>query len=57
MSSMFKNLKKGALHTQLGIPQGQKIPLKRLEAAAESHDPLTRKRAHFALNARKFGMK
>lgn len=52
---MNLHLKKGALHDDLGIPQGQKIPVSKLEAAAESHDPLVRKRAHFALNARKWG--
>lgn len=53
-SSPFAHLKKGALHKQLGVPQNQKIPVSRLEAAAESHNPLLRKRAHFALNARQF---
>jgi hypothetical protein len=27
--------KKGALHKQLGVPEGKKIPGKKLEAAAE----------------------
>ena len=28
------HMKKGALHEQLGVPQGQKIPAKKLAAAA-----------------------
>jgi len=28
-------LKKGALHKQLGVPQGKKIPAKKLNAAAK----------------------
>lgn len=53
-SSPFGHLKKGALHKSLGVPQGEKIPVSKLEQAAESHNPLMRKRAHFALNARHF---
>jgi len=29
------NIKKGALHRQLGVPQGEKIPAKKLAAAAK----------------------
>jgi len=28
-------IKKGALHRELGVPQGKKIPAKKLKAAAE----------------------
>ena len=45
---------KGALHKMLGIADGQKIPVRDLEKAAHSTDPVERKRANFALNARKF---
>lgn len=31
------HMKKGALHRELGVPQGKKIPAKKLEAA--SHKP------------------
>lgn len=43
-------VKKGALHAQLGIPQGKKIGKDRLEAAKDSGDPVKAKRANFALN-------
>lgn len=45
---------KGKLHSQLGVPPGQKIPLAKLEAAKNSKNPAVRKEANFALNARKF---
>lgn len=43
-------IKKGALHAQMGIPQGEKIGKSRLEAAKNSGDPQKAKRANFALN-------
>lgn len=51
------NVKKGALHKQLGIPQGKNIPVSKLEALKNSKDPQTRKRANFALNARHWAKK
>ncbi len=42
------HLKKGALHRQLGVPEGQKIPEARLEKAAHSSNPLLARRAHTA---------
>jgi hypothetical protein len=50
------NLKKGALHRDLGIPAGQKIPKKDL-AVKESDSPLEKKRKQFALNAAKWRKK
>lgn len=38
----------GALHAQMGIPQGQPIPAKKLAAAANSNDALLAKRARLA---------
>lgn len=38
----------GALHKQLGVPQGKKIPAAKLAAATHSKDPLLRKRANLA---------
>ena len=38
----------GALHKELGVPQGQKIPEKKLEKAENSSNPLERKRASLA---------
>jgi hypothetical protein len=45
--------KKGALHRQLGIPEGEKIPLLLLRDAAKAPG-LLGQRARFALNVRKF---
>lgn len=43
--------KKGALHAELGVPQGQKIPAAKMNAAASGKDgPLAEKRADFARN-------
>lgn len=50
----IKASNKGKLHKTLGVPQGQKIPASKLKSAASSSNPTTRKRAQFALNARKF---
>ncbi len=43
----------GALHKQLGVPAGKKIPLKRLKAAAKKGGKLGQ-RARLALNMRRF---
>lgn len=42
------NMKKGALHKELGVPEGEKIPAKKLDKAAHSDNPLLRKRANLA---------
>ena len=47
----------GALHQELGIPKGQKIPVKVLKLAAESDDPQLRRRARLALTLRKINKK
>lgn len=47
-------LKKGALHRALGVKKGKRIPVARLRKAARSRSALMRKRANFALNARKW---
>lgn len=44
----------GALHSQLGIPQGQKIPASKLAAAAKKGGKLGQ-RARFAQTLRGFG--
>lgn len=38
----------GALHRELGVKQGQKIPAKKMKAAENSSNPLERERARFA---------
>lgn len=41
----------GALHAELGVPQGEKIPAGKMAAAASGKDgPLAKKRALFAKN-------
>lgn len=45
--------KKGALHKDLGVPEGQKIPKAREEAAAHG-DGKTAQRARLALQMRGF---
>ena len=52
----FRKHKRGALHKQLGIPVGEKIPLRRLESAAKKPG-LLGKRARLALNLRKIRRK
>lgn len=44
----------GALHEELGVPEGQKIPAKKLAAAENSSNPLERKRASLAETFAKF---
>jgi hypothetical protein len=48
---------KGALHRSLGVPQGEKIPAKKLNAAMKSNNPTIAKRARLAetLNSFKKG--
>ena len=38
----------GALHKELGVPQGKKIPQAKLEKAEKSSNPKLRKRANLA---------
>jgi hypothetical protein len=41
--------KKGALHAQLGVPQGEKIPASKMAAAkAGRYGPMAQRRANFA---------
>lgn len=42
----------GLLHEELHVPNGEPIPECKLEAAKHSSDPVERKRATFAENAR-----
>jgi hypothetical protein len=43
----------GALHEQLGVPKGQKIPASKLESAAKSSNPTLRRRAILAKTLKK----
>lgn len=42
------HMKKGALHEQLNVPEGKKIPSAKLKKAEQSKSPLLAKRAHLA---------
>ncbi len=42
------HMKKGALHKALGVPEGEKIPAKKMAKAAKSKSPLMRKRVALA---------
>lgn len=44
----------GALHRDLGVPQGQKIPESKIDAAARSNNPTLRKRANLAKTLKGF---
>ena len=39
---------RGKLHKELGVPEGKKIPEKKLAKAEHSKNPLERKRANLA---------
>jgi hypothetical protein len=42
------NIKRGALHEELGVPEGDKIPESKLDSAAKSSNPTLRRRAVLA---------
>lgn len=48
---------KGKLHKMLGVKQGKKLTNAQLRKAKNSKSPLERKRANFAINARKWNKK
>lgn len=41
-------MNKGGLHRALGVPEGQKIPAEKMEAAKHSKNPHIRRMAAFA---------
>lgn len=45
---------KGKLRATAGTAKGKNIPAAKLEQLANSKNPTTRKRAQFAINAKKF---
>lgn len=50
----IKKANRGKLRKAAGTKKGKNIPVKKLQAMKRSKNPTTRKRATFALNARKF---
>lgn len=53
MSKLGPKLKKGALHKELGVPEGKKISAKKLTKATHSKNPLEKKRAVLAETMKK----
>lgn len=51
------DMKKGALHETLGVPEGKKIPESKLKKAENSKNPTTRKRANLAETLKKIHKK
>lgn len=47
------HMKKGALHKELGVPQGTKIPAAKITKAAHSDNPTLAKRARLAETLKK----
>ncbi len=47
------HMKKGALHKELHVPEGEKIPAKKLKKAEHSSNPKLRKRAQLAETLKK----
>lgn len=45
--------KPGALHKALGVPEGKKIPAKKMAKAAKSKSPLMKKRVALAKTLKK----
>jgi hypothetical protein len=57
MAIKIKKSHEGLLHKNLHVKQDKGIPLSSLLAAKQSSSPAVRKRATFAVNARKWGKK
>jgi oligoendopeptidase F len=53
----IKKSNQGKLRKSAGTKKGNKIPVSKLRKMKNSKNPKTRKRATFALNARKWGRK
>jgi hypothetical protein len=47
------HMKKGALHREINVKEGEKIPAKKLKKAEHSKNPLLKKRAHLAETLKK----
>jgi hypothetical protein len=47
------HMKKGELHKELGVKEGEKIPAKKLEKAEHSKNPKLKKRADLAKTLKK----
>lgn len=54
MTIEIKPSHEGRFHDWTGTPQGQKIPMEKIEKGLHSKDPAIRKEANFARNAREW---
>jgi oligoendopeptidase F len=54
MAIKIKAANRGKLRKAAGVKKGKKIPTAKLRKMKNSKDPKTRKRATFALNAKKW---
>ena len=54
LNIQIKPSNKGKLHSELGIPQGQKISAGKL-AIKKTDSPAVRKEKQFAINSKKWG--
>ena len=50
----IKEKNKGKLHKELGVPEGEKIPEKKLEEAKKNASPAEMKQITFAQNSKKW---
>lgn len=50
----IKKANRGKLRKSAGVKKGNKIPVSKLRQMKKSKNPVTRRRATFALNARKW---
>jgi oligoendopeptidase F len=50
----IKKSNRGKLRRAAGAKKGKRIPMKKLQQMKRSKNPKTRKRANFAINARKW---
>lgn len=48
-----KKMKKGKLHKELNVPEGKKIPAKKMDKALHSKNPTVKKEAVLAKNMQK----
>ena len=51
--ALSKKGSKGKLHRELGVPEGEKIPAKKLEKAEHSKSPTIRKQVNLAKTLKK----
>jgi hypothetical protein len=53
ISKALPKVSKGKLHEKLGVPEGEKIPIKKLDKAEKSKSPTIRKEVALAKTLKK----